>query len=69
MRAAPTVTGGANADVYPNGAARITTSGLVSLQSPEYNRSQANVYHTTLGNSYTSYFVRSDVLKLSAELV
>ena len=69
MRAAPTVTGGANADVYPNGAARITTSGLVSLQSPTYNSSEANVYHTTLGNSYTGYFVRSDNLKLSAELV
>ena len=69
MRAAPTVTGGSSADVYPNGAARITQSAQVSLQSPTYNSSQANVYGSELSGSYDVYFVRSDNLKLNAEFV
>ena len=68
MRATPTVTNGGNGEVYPNGANRLTTSGLVSLQNPTYNRSQCSLYHTTLSNSYTGYFVRSDNIKLDAEL-
>jgi len=69
MRAAPTVTGGSSADVYPNGAARITQSAQVSLQSPTYNSSEANVYGSELSGSYDVYFVRSDNLKLNAEFV
>tara|TARA_Y100000004_G_scaffold172598_1_gene209582 strand:+ start:68 stop:1141 length:1074 start_codon:yes stop_codon:yes gene_type:complete len=68
MRTTPTVTNGGNGEVYPNGGNKLTSSGLVSLQNPTYNRSQANVYHTTLSNSYTGYFVRSDNIKLDAEL-
>lgn len=68
MRTTPTVTNGANGQVYPNGANQLTTGGLVALQNPTYNRSQCSVYHTTLSNSYTGYFVRSDNIKLDAEL-
>ena len=68
MRTTPTVTNGTNGQVYPNGANQLTTGGLVSLQNPTYNRSQCHVYHTTLSNSYTGYFVRSDNIKLDAEL-
>ena len=70
MRATPSVSGGGNCQVYPNGytGGTVTTSATFTFQNPTSNATESYVQNSNMSNSYSAYFVRSDDILLDAEL-
>jgi len=66
MRAAPTVTGGANADAYPSNTSTPVNDREVIVQTTYQDGCEAYLDYDTA--SAHSWFVRADSLKLDAEI-